>query len=160
MSEESPATLETDDRFPSGKWIGFYLQPPVPGRGQMELLLTFQNGSMTGEGRDPVGEFLINGKYAVEDGQCHWIKQYVGQHQVFYRGFNEGKGIWGTWEIPQSWYASTGGFHIWPEGMADLTNSHLKEEAPLPRSVNFDDEDSLDSDLFDPLSAESEFIRI
>ena len=93
MSEESPATLETDDRFPSGKWIGFYLQPPVPGRGPMELLLTFQNGSMTGEGRDPVGEFLINGKYAVEDGQCHWIKQYIGQHQVFYRGFNEGKGI-------------------------------------------------------------------
>jgi hypothetical protein len=30
---------------------------------------------------------------------------------VFYRGFREGKGIWGTWEITIQYH---GGFHIWP----------------------------------------------
>lgn len=160
MSEDSPVTLETDDRFPSGKWVGFFLQPPIEGRSQMELVLTFQNGVMTGEGRDWVGEFLIRGQYDVEDGQCHWLKQYIGQHQVFYRGFNEGRGIWGVWEIPHNLFGSQGGFHIWPEGMADPTNAHLKEEAPLPRSVTFDDEEStLGSETLTPLPQESEFIK-
>jgi len=31
---------------------------------------------------------------------------------VFYRGFREGKGIWGTWEITPF---DHGGFHIWPK---------------------------------------------
>ena len=35
----------------------------------------------------------------------------MGAHDVFYRGFREGKGIWGTWEISN---LSHGGFHIWP----------------------------------------------
>jgi hypothetical protein len=32
---------------------------------------------------------------------------------VTFRGFREGKGIWGTWEIGSAW---KGGFHIWPLG--------------------------------------------
>jgi hypothetical protein len=161
MSEDSPVTLETDDRFASGKWEGFFLQPPIAGRSQMELVLTFQNGVMTGEGHDWGGEFLIRGQYDVQDGLCHWLKQYIGKHQVFYRGFNEGRGLWGVWEIPQNWYASRGGFHIWPKGMADPTSADLKEEAPLPRSVTFDDAEFLfGSESLTPLPQESEFIRI
>src|SRR5438876_729871 len=99
--------------------------PPL-GRQGMELLLTFRAGTMTGEGRDVVGDFIIRGRYQVGDGSCHWTKRYLGRHDVFYRGFNEGKGIWGIWEIPGD--GLKGGFHIWPEGMADPSNPQLSEE--------------------------------
>jgi hypothetical protein len=103
----------------------------------MELHLTFQTGTIKGEGRDWVGGFLIRGRYDLQDGRCHWTKRYVGKHDVFYQGFNEGKGIWGTWEIPPAEQLGhqRGGFHIWPEGMADPTGSHLTEEADLPTPV-------------------------
>lgn len=130
---KAAADLETDPRFPSGKWIGFFLQPTLPpGRHEMELLLTFRQGQLTGEGRDCVGRFQIRGNYELASGRCEWIKQYVGRHAVYYRGFNEGKGIWGTWEIIGEAVPSRGGFHIWPEGMPDPTKPHLKEEAELP----------------------------
>src|SRR5208283_158196 len=95
--------IETDSRFPSGPWCGFFLMSHLPGRHQMELHLTFRQGVMTGEGRDRIGAFLIRGRYQVEDGQSWWTKRYIGKHDVSYRGYNEGKGIWGLWEIPPSW---------------------------------------------------------
>jgi hypothetical protein len=89
---------------------------------------------MTGEGRDWVGNFIVRGRYDLADGKCYWTKRYIGKHDVFYQGFNEGKGIWGTWEIPGSPSdpGMRGGFHIWPEGMTDPTGSHLSAEAELP----------------------------
>jgi hypothetical protein len=132
VSEPQATDLETDPRFPSGRWTGFFLQKAVPGRHLMELRLQFQSGTMTGEGRDWVGPFLVRGQYDVADGRCHWQKRYVGRHDVFYRGFNEGKGIWGTWLI----YPVTGGFHIWPEGMPDPTQPTLSEEADLPVAID------------------------
>jgi hypothetical protein len=133
VSAKEPAVLETDPRFPSGPWTGFFLQKLLPGRHVMELRLTFREGVMEGEGRDRVGHFLIRGRYGVADGRCHWTKRYLGKHDVFYKGFNEGKGIWGVWEIPsEPPYNQRGGFHIWPEGMADPTGSHLTEAAELP----------------------------
>jgi len=98
----------------------------------MELNLTFQQGTIQGEGRDRVGEFLIRGKYDVADGRCHWSKRYIRAHDIHYDGFNEGKGIWGTWELLHLLEYARGGFHIWPEGMADPTGSHLAAEAKLP----------------------------
>jgi hypothetical protein len=98
-------------------------------RNQMELLLAFRQGVMTGEGRDFIGEFLIRGKYNLDDGKCHWTKRYVGKHDVAYKGYNEGKGIWGLWEIPPS---SQGGFHIWPEAMGDPSSPHLEEAIETP----------------------------
>src|SRR5215204_1736899 len=96
-----PSSFESDSRFPSGKWLGFFLQKEFPpGKHHMELLLTFRDGQLTGEGRDIVGPFLVQGRYQVSDGRCHWTKQIVGKHFVLYAGFNEGKGIWGQWEIP------------------------------------------------------------
>lgn len=131
---ETPV-LEMDERFPSGPWVGYFLQPGSVNQFRMRLALTFQNGKMTGDGLDTVGPFLISGRYGVEDGKCSWTKQYIGQHQVFYQGYNEGQGIWGTWDIPKVW---TGGFHIWPEGMADPSQKRKSQSEPRPASVTFD----------------------
>ena len=133
MEPPEAHNLETDPRFPSGPWTGFFLQRLVPGRHLMELHLTFRSGEVTGEGRDWVGEFIVRGRYNTADGRCHWSKRYVGKHDVFYNGFNEGKGIWGTWDMPE--FADRGGFHIWPEGMADPTTQHLTEAVDLPVHV-------------------------
>jgi len=134
MLKPDRIVLETDARFPSGPWTGFFLQPIIPGRHLMELRLTFGEGQITGEGRDWVGEFLIRGSYQLADGKCHWTKRYLGKHDVYYQGFNEGKGIWGMWEIPAGPQQThmKGGFHIWPEGMGDPTHPSLEEEADLP----------------------------
>lgn len=126
------ASVEPDSRFPSGKWIGFFLDRRIPGRHSMELTLTFSAGTMTGDGRDRVGTFTIDGKYEVADGKCEFVKRYLKAHAIDYRGFNEGKGIWGTWELRQLGFVFTGGFHIWPEGMADPTQPVLEEEADIP----------------------------
>jgi hypothetical protein len=134
MNAEEAPQLETDPRFPSGPWVGFFLQKSLPGRHQMELRLTFQNGVMAGEGRDWVGDFHVKGAYNLSDGKCYWTKKYVGKHDVFYQGYGEGKGIWGVWEIALAGHAfvARGGFHIWPEGLGDPTNEHLVAEADLP----------------------------
>jgi hypothetical protein len=78
----------------------------------MDLHLTFANGRLSGDGTDDVGRFLIKGGYDGATRECYWTKSYIGAHDVFYRGFREGKGIWGTWEI-RLW--CRGGFHIWPK---------------------------------------------
>ncbi len=131
-----PVALESDPNWPSGPWTGFFLQSHAPaGKHRMDLQLTFQQGVMTGEGRDLVGLFTIRGRYEVVTGQCHWTKRYVGKHDVFYKGFNEGKGIWGVWEIPAERNLGIqlrGGFHIWPEGMPNPTGDRLAEEADVP----------------------------
>ena len=124
-----------DARFPSGPWTGFFVQPTV-GRSQMELHLMFVNGEIKGEGRDRVGAFLIKGKFQIEDGRCWWTKAYIGLHDVHYQGYNEGKGIWGMWEIEAPW---RGGFHIWPEGMADPTKPRNSVEEDIPFVSEYDD---------------------
>jgi hypothetical protein len=123
---------ETDSRFPSGKWVGFFLDRRKPGRDQMEMTLTFADGRLSGTGRDRVGSFTFSGTYQTSDGKCEWVKQYVNAHAIIYRGFNEGKGIWGTWELRDVSGLYTGGFHIWPEGMSDPTQPRLAEEADVP----------------------------
>ena len=100
----------SDELFPSGPWTGFYNYIPAD-KHRMDLHLTFVNGNLTGDGDDNVGPFLIRGHYDEKSRECSWTKTYPGSHDVAYRGFREGKGIWGTWEI--SLFAH-GGFHIWP----------------------------------------------
>jgi hypothetical protein len=121
-------TPNASDLFPSGPWTGFYLDRRTPGRQGMELHLTFAAGRMSGEGRDKVGAFTVDGEYDAASGRCRFTKRYVERHAVQYAGFNEGKGIWGTWKLDDV----TGGFHIWPEGMADPTVQRLSEEAEVP----------------------------
>ena len=134
-----PILEETDPRFPSGAWTGFFLMDHWPGRHKMDLHLSFRQGTMTGEGRDRIGAFRIRGKYHLDDGKCQWSKRYIGLHDVAYQGFNEGKGIWGIWEIPPS---SKGGFHIWPEAMGDPTQPQRSESAdpPVEESANSEPE--------------------
>ncbi len=130
---------EADDRFPSGKWVGFFLDRRLPGKHQMELNLAFAAGRMTGEGRDRVGEFVVAGSYDTKTGECLFAKQYVKAHGIAYRGFNEGKGIWGTWELKWGVLVFSGGFHIWPEGMGDPTSHVLKESLDLPATEDVEE---------------------
>jgi len=91
----------------------------------MDLHLTFAEGTIDGAGNDDVGVFLILGRYNAASGECDWTKTYPGSHDVYYRGFREGKGIWGTWEIG---LLAHGGFHIWPKGEAkDEIEAESKE---------------------------------
>jgi hypothetical protein len=131
MSDENPANLESDPRFPSGAWTGFYLQYWMPGRHKTDLDLTWQNGTVTGSGHDRVGAFSINGTYDSVTGECAWTKQYIGKHAVAYRGVNDGRGIWGVWEIRLlgGLYADRGGFHMWPEGTDVSQESAATEQA-------------------------------
>jgi hypothetical protein len=91
----------------------------------MELDLEFAKGGISGGGIDDVGRFLIRGRYDAGTCECHWTKTYIGSHDVFYRGFREGKGIWGRWEIGINFH---GGFHIWPRG-AEAGEEHSEAEA-------------------------------
>lgn len=125
----------SDKMYPSGPWTGFYNYAPKD-KHRMDLHLTFANGRVTGEGNDNVGAFVIKGQYDVQSAECHWTKTYLGAHDVFYRGFREGKGIWGTWEIREE---SHGGFHIWPKDASETpstsTTAMIKRPAP-PLKVN------------------------
>jgi len=137
MSQGTLAPPESDPRFPSGPWTGFFLMPHTGSRRHStDLQLTFVAGVMTGTGRDYVGPFTIQGKYDLADGKCVWTKHYLGKHNVYYTGFNEGKGIWGMWDIPNALaIPCKGGFHIWPEGMGDPSQPSLVAEADPPIEV-------------------------
>jgi hypothetical protein len=139
----APEDHQADDLFPSGPWTGFFLQPVLAGRHWMELHLNFAQGNIRGEGRDWVGEFLIFGKYEAASGKCWFTKRYVGRHDVAYLGYNEGRGIWGTWEMSDP--AWKGGFHIWPEGMDIGIDRRVANEADLPSEdrgpVSFEDQE-------------------
>jgi hypothetical protein len=133
MLEHEEMNLERDPRFPSGAWTGFFLQLWRPGRHKTDLSLTCRDGDLTGTGRDLVGPFSIQGRYDLDTGECEWIKRYLGQHTVTYRGHNDGHGIWGVWEIKQlgGLYIDRGGFHIWPEGTDISEETDQTEQAVL-----------------------------
>lgn len=122
--------LETDERFPSGPWIGFYQQGGLQSR--QRLGLTFKAGKVSGEGRDPAGHFLVSGTYQVEAGKCSLRKLYPS-HTVEYDGNAEGDGIWGRWVIRLSSFVMDNGvFHIWPDASAGAETDSAKAEEPVP----------------------------
>jgi hypothetical protein len=124
--------VETDPRFPSGKWTGFWLQRLMLGRQYMSLNLTFADNRLTGEGTDCVGDFVMDGQYNLANGQCTLFKSYIGAHGVLYEGRNEDDGlwIWGLWHIGNF---DQGGFHIWPVGEDDPSGRKLHEQRDLPQ---------------------------
>ena len=128
--ESTTPKLETDPRFPSGEWKGFYLQRGAPGRQWMSLALEFCQGRIAGEGRDSVGEFVVRGAYDLKNGHCKLIKTYPASHDVLYAGSNEGVGkwLWGVWRI----HTESGGFHLWPKGEEDPTQDRTAAEKELP----------------------------
>jgi hypothetical protein len=119
--------------YPSGPWVGYYNHSPRE-KHRMDLNLTFTGGRMAGEGRDGVGRFVIQGRYDTAERECWWTKTYVGAHDVFYRGYREGKGIWGIWEISAF---SHGGFHIWPRpaGEGETAATSAAEQKPAEAAV-------------------------
>jgi len=124
-------TSETDDRFPSGTWVGYFIQ--WNSRSRTELDLFFKDGLISGAGADWVGEFIVKGRYQIDDGKCWWTKRYLKGHDVAYQGYAEGKGIWGLWEIPQ--IAGRGGFHIWPKGSPEGDAVEAEEAEPVTTVV-------------------------
>jgi hypothetical protein len=129
--EPNKQQLETDPRFPSGKWIGFWVQRVLLGRQYMAQQLTFTNHRITGQGADVVGDFLMTGKYDLRTGGVVLHKRYLDAHDVLYEGRNENDGLWlwGLWSIRSF---DRGGFHIWPAGEDDPTGRKLHEELELP----------------------------
>jgi hypothetical protein len=121
----------SDNLFPSGAWTGFYNYRPGD-RHRMDLHLAFANGRLSGDGNDDIGRFLIKGSYDPASLECSWTKSYVGAHNVSYRGFREGKGIWGTWEIVQRAFNSHGGFHIWPRQAGEGEERAAAAESEKP----------------------------
>ena len=117
-----------EDDFTSGPWTGFYIYSNNR-RERMDLSLTFKQGVVTGSGIDPVGPFTIQGFYNAESNEVHWTKNYPGRHDVFYKGYRDNRGIWGTWELP---WGGRGGFHIWPEGQGEGAVDHAQADVDVP----------------------------
>ena len=131
-TDEKKPAVETDPRFPSGPWIGFWIQRRW-GKQQMSLSLAFVEGRVSGSGRDIVGRFDFNGTYDLKTGRVLMTKQYEGAHRVEYDGTNQGDGmwLWGVWNIR----TVRGGFHLWPEGEDDPTQRRLKAEKELQKPI-------------------------
>ena len=117
-----------EEDFSSGPWVGFYTYAGGR-RERMDLSLTFREGSVSGAGTDPVGPFIIVGRYTAETNEVHWTKSYLGAHSVYYKGFRDDRGIWGTWEISPGW---TGGFHIWPKGQGEGAAQEAEADVEAP----------------------------
>jgi hypothetical protein len=94
----------------------------------MHLVMTFADHKLSGDGSDDIGPFVVIGRFDGTNGECYWTKTYIGGHDVYYRGFREGKGIWGLWELP----SESGGFHIWPLGEEEGEQDHEKTEERAP----------------------------
>ena len=134
-SPPSTPPVESDARFPSGPWSGFYLQ--YDHRQGKRVDLEFANGRVSGLGGDPVGPFTVRGGYELERGTLHWHKTYPGRaYTVFYRGYAERDAedrvtVWGTWEIPGQ--PHRGGFQLWP-GRGHGVDGHVdpvEEDRPI-----------------------------
>jgi hypothetical protein len=125
--DKQPA-IERDPRFPSGPWVGFWIQPGW-GKERMSLSLEFVDGRVTGAGRDIVGRFDFTGTYDLKTGHVRMTKQYERAHRVTYDGANQNDGmwLWGIWNIR----AHRGGWHLWPEGEDDPTQRKHKAEQGL-----------------------------
>ena len=123
MSHQDP----TSSNPPSGRWKGYYCYSANAVRHRQELELIFSNGSISGDGSDGIGCFLIAGLFD-ERGQVIWTKTYPGSHHVEYRGFWERKSIWGVWNIGM---LNRGGFRIWPDGAEENESSEVEAEVEL-----------------------------
>jgi hypothetical protein len=114
--------------FPSGPWAGFYNYGRSTRKHRMDLVLIFADHTVSGDGSDDIGQFVLAGRFDGTNGECYWTKTYIGAHEVYYRGFRGDKGIWGLWELPNE----SGGFHIWPLGQGEGEQNYESAEEPAP----------------------------
>ena len=113
--------------FPSGPWKGFYNYRAGGFRHRIDFNLTFSKGAISGSGVDKPGKFTLLGTYDEMTGECRWEAKYIGAHTVDYRGFREGKGIWGVWNLLER----SGGFRIWPIPQKRGQFEKMKEAKPI-----------------------------
>lgn len=129
MEPARDVPLSDDPEFPSGPWTGYWIEGGC--RFRQDLVLSFVQGRMSGDGIDRIGRFSIRGSYDPESREVQWTKQYFGAHSVDYRGYREGRGIWGTWDCR----GHRGGFHIWPREDEEVQRKRESEEAELRRML-------------------------
>ena len=93
----------------------------------MRCGLSFCDGKIMGAGVDAIGKFSMDGEYDLQSGRCVLTKQYEDGISVHYDGAsNDQFWLWGTWRL----YGDRGGFHFWPEGLADPLRMGLREHLP------------------------------
>ncbi len=110
--------------YPSGVWRGYWEQAGYGRQPMTDFLLRFANGEVEGCGRDIVGRFLFTGTYD-SNGNVTLVKQYLGRHQVIYRGRYDGEGtIHGIWSIEPFWQ---GTFALSPVWDRDVTTQPIDE---------------------------------
>ena len=101
--------------YPSGRWEGFWVQEFYGRQPMREFELRFNEGNITGGGKDIVGRFNFTGAYDVKTGKLLMVKQYIGKHAVRYTGEPDGEGsIQGTWEITTRNGVQSGTFLLRP----------------------------------------------
>lgn len=122
-------SLPDEPEYPSGPWKGYYLYAAAGARHRQAMALTFREGGLTGAGMDDVGRFVVKGRYDRETREVWWTKTYLGRHSVFYKGYRENRGIWGTWEIRLGF---RGGFHIWPAGLGEEAAAYTEAGQQVP----------------------------
>lgn len=87
--------------MPYARWVGYWEQHGFGRQPMSDLQLQFHQGTITGSGWDIIGPFKFDGEYG-PNGAIALVKQYLGQHPVFYRGWYDGEGtISGEWTIPR-----------------------------------------------------------
>lgn len=104
------------------RWQGYWEQRIWGGRQAMhDVVLWFDNGALRGEGVDCVGRFTFDGTHDA-NGSVVMVKQYLGKHQVLYRGEFDGEGtIFGRWSI-------------WPFDAGEFVLTIARDEAIVRRS--------------------------
>jgi hypothetical protein len=58
--------------FPSGPWTGFYNYGRSTRKHRMDLVLTFSNHTISGDGSDDIGQFVITGRFDESGGFHIW----------------------------------------------------------------------------------------
>jgi hypothetical protein len=108
--------------YPSGRWRGYWQQAGWGRQAMRDLVMRFAAGRVEGSGTDVIGRFTFRGEYDAA-GTVTLLKQYLGRHQVLYRGRYDGEGtIFGEWSIGELW---RGPFALSPE---DFT---VSADAPI-----------------------------
>lgn len=129
--------LEFDERFPSGNWIGWFVQRG--NRSLMRIHIAFHKGKIQAHGSDYLGRFTLTGTYDSDSGAVNFSKVYESSLSlVLYHGYNEGKGIWGGWRFPD--ISDRGDFYIWPTEWLhpDMIAEHAENDlqTTFPHSVH------------------------
>ena len=80
-------------------WRGYYCQFDKQHPMEFQNMRIQQSGQIVGGGADEVGQFEINGQVngSPQHGQVNFIKQYIGQHKIVYKGVLTNGVINGKW---------------------------------------------------------------